>query len=392
MRVAYFMDTPRWGGAEEFLASLAAGACTAGHDVTVISPQRFLLDRVEAVAPPVQLVPAGDTSYFSARPGLATIAALARTAPEIRRVISARRPDVLHVNNGGYPGSDLARLATIVARLAGRPKCVLSVHNAAWDRDASIAALQTLVDAFVWRATTAVHTTSEYVARTMTEVRGMPARLGRHIPYGVPEPGGGPEAVAELRSALVRESDRLLVGIVAATGEPHKGHRILVEAIASADVAIDVVVVGPDPGDEFGAQLASSPLRGSVTRVGPVPPPEVGPYLRTLDLLVVPSTAFESLPLVVLEAMAAGKPVFASRLAGIPEAVVDGETGRLFPPGDVEELSVLLSEAVANPANLSRMGRAAHERWRRHFSLTKMTESMLALYEELAGRTRRTSA
>ena len=384
MQIAYFMDTPRLGGAERFLADLAGGAHAAGHDVTILSPQPILLEYIQETAPGLRMLQTGRVDYFTARPGLATIAALVRAMPELRREIARCRTDILHVNNGGYPGSDLCRLATIVARLAGRPKCVLSVHNPAWARETSQPQLQAIVDRLVWRSADAVHATSWFVGETLLAVRDMPRTLCRHIPYGVAMPEATAESVSELRARLAPSGAGVLVGIVAATGEPHKGHAILVEALARANVNFSLVVVGPHPGGSFLEQIERLGLKNRVVLEGPMASAAVGRYLRAIDLLVVPSTDFESLPVVILETMAAGKPVFASRLSGIPEAVVDGETGRLFMPGAVDELAALLREASQAPDVLLTMGRAGHERWRETFSLPAMTTSMLELYDELA--------
>ena len=65
MRIAYFTDTPRLGGAERFLADVAAGAEGAGHRITVISPQTFVLDFVAEAAPGARLMNAGSTGHFT---------------------------------------------------------------------------------------------------------------------------------------------------------------------------------------------------------------------------------------------------------------------------------------------------------------------------------------
>lgn len=77
--------------------------------------------------------------------------------------------------------------------------------------------------------------------------------------------------------------------------------------------------------------------------------------------LVVPST-YEGMPLVILEAMAAGVPVVASRVSGIPEVVVDGATGWLVPPEDPEALARALAEVLADPAEARRRGEAGRRR------------------------------
>jgi L-malate glycosyltransferase len=314
----------------------------------------------------------------------ARIGAFVRALPELPVVLRRIRPDLLHVNNGGYPGAELCRVATVVAHFAGAPKCVLSVHSPPWPREVSQPQIQAIADRLVWRSVDAVHAATVFVERRLAELRGMPPALCRKIPYGVTEPLGTSDEITALKARLVPGTG-VLVGMISATGEAEKGHAVFAEALARADPDIHAVIVGSHPGDALTEQLSRIGLAGRVALVGRVPPAEFGAYLLAIDLLVVPSTAYESLPLVVLEAMAAGKPVFASRLSGIPEAVVDGETGRLFEPGAVAELAALLDEAGRAPDELRRMGEAGHERWGATFSTGAMTASMLELYERLAG-------
>jgi glycosyltransferase involved in cell wall biosynthesis len=162
--------------------------------------------------------------------------------------------------------------------------------------------------------------------------------------------------------------------MVSATADPGKGHEVLREAVQLAGERVRAVVVGADP--EF--------IHPHITIAGRVP--SIGAYMHAVDVLVVPSTAWESLPLVILEAMAAGKPVFGSRLAGIPEAIEDGVTGRLFEPGDASELARLL--ASADRDDLARMGAAGRAAWERRFSPERMAESVLDLYAQLGSAPR----
>jgi glycosyltransferase involved in cell wall biosynthesis len=202
--------------------------------------------------------------------------------------------------------------------------------------------------------------------------RGMPRSLYRLLPYGVPAPGGR-DAAAALRAELAPGGE-LLAGMVSATADPGKGHAVLRDAIEQSGDAVRAVIVGADPG--FTA--ARITVAGRVL--------SIGAYMHAIDVLVVPSTAWESLPLVILEAMAAGKPVFGSRLAGIPEAIADGVTGALFEPGDAAELARLLR--ATDRAALERMGAAGRSAWEQRFSPERMIEGVLALYGELGSATR----
>jgi glycosyltransferase involved in cell wall biosynthesis len=94
---------------------------------------------------------------------------------------------------------------------------------------------------------------------------------------------------------------------------------------------------------------------------------EVRSLLGRAAALVVPSI-YEGMPLVVLEAMAAGVPVVASRVSGIPEVVVDGETGWLVPPEDPPALASALAHALSDPVERARRGRTGRERCRERFA------------------------
>lgn len=388
MRIVYFTDTYRIGGAERFLADLAAGIRSAGHEVVIVSPQRDVLEFVGAAASGVELIRTR-VDYSATRTRRSHLVALFRGAPELRAVVARTRPDIVHVNNGGYPGSDLNRMAAIVARFAGAPKCVLTIQAPAFPRNFSQPHVQALSDRLTWRAVDAVHVTSEFLAQSLA-ARGFDPGLCRVIPLSAREPHGSRDAAAELRDQLA-PAGRLLVGLISATGEPEKGHAVLVNALAKSRVDVSAVIVGPHPGKSLVELVGRLGLAERVRLVGPVVASAIGQYLQAIDVLVVPSTAHESMTLVALEAMAAGKAVFASRLSGIPEAVVDNVTGRLFRPGDVDALATLLHEGASDRETLARFGEAGHRRWAARFSVEAMVTAMLDVYEELlstSGQTR----
>ena len=97
------------------------------------------------------------------------------------------------------------------------------------------------------------------------------------------------------------------------------------------------------------------------------------------------STGSEGAPLSVLEAMAAGLPVVASAVGGVPEIVADGATGLLVPPDDAAALAAALEQLLADAALRRRLGAAGRERVRVRFDLAELQRAHLELYaRELA--------
>jgi GT2 family glycosyltransferase/glycosyltransferase involved in cell wall biosynthesis len=107
--------------------------------------------------------------------------------------------------------------------------------------------------------------------------------------------------------------------------------------------------------DSYRARLEPLLRLPGVTCSGPVPPEGVPQLLASFDLLVVPSIWEENSPLVIREAFAAGVPVVASRIGGIPEMVEEGAGGVLFEPGDVDDLTRVLRHLTDDPTLISHL-------------------------------------
>jgi glycosyltransferase involved in cell wall biosynthesis len=122
-------------------------------------------------------------------------------------------------------------------------------------------------------------------------------------------------------------------------------------------------------------------LDGAVEFRGACPPEEIPRLMASARALVVPSI-YEGMPLVILEAMAAGLPVVASSVSGIPEVVEDGESGWLVPPEDVEALVEALEEALADPGEAHRRGQSGRRWVEAAANPVEAARQWLALVEE----------
>jgi glycosyltransferase involved in cell wall biosynthesis len=109
---------------------------------------------------------------------------------------------------------------------------------------------------------------------------------------------------------------------------------------------------------------------------------DVPALLASCDFFVLPSL-FEGLPLALLEAMSAGKPIVASAVGGVGEAIIDGKTGLLVPPGRPELLANSIRALMANPTFAEGLGSAARDRAAERFSNDAMVRSVVQTYQEL---------
>jgi glycogen(starch) synthase len=121
--------------------------------------------------------------------------------------------------------------------------------------------------------------------------------------------------------------------------------------------------------------------------LGPVPHDEVLPMFRSARAVIVPSIVGDACPTVVLEAMAAGRPVVASASGGIVDLVVDGVTGLLFPAGDVPALAQSISSVLSDPSGAQAFGAAGRDR-ARQFTVSAVAERIEHLYASAIAETK----
>ncbi len=213
-----------------------------------------------------------------------------------------------------------------------------------------------------------------------------------HRAAGVPDPvtirnGIAPRAAGRTRASVRREfgldTDSPVV-LTAARFTAQKDHATLVAALPA-------VLARPPPArvwfagegpleDEVRHAAAHLGIGAAIDLLGHRG--DVPELLAAADLFVLPSR-FEGLPLAVLEAMAAGVPVVATRIGGTEEAVLDGITGHLVRPGDPDALAEAIAAALADPAGSARLGVAGRARFLTEFTAERMTASTLYLYRSL---------
>jgi len=174
-----------------------------------------------------------------------------------------------------------------------------------------------------------------------------------------------------------------VIGAVARMGSKSKGIPVLLRAavkvLAKAPQVRFLLVGRSNPSIAehaqslgLGARVIFTGFRSDMPKV-----------FSVMSLCVQPSVN-EALGCSILEAMAMGKPVVATRTGGIPEVVIEGETGLLCAPQDADDLARVLLELVNQPATLAEMGRRARERALKTFDLTRMVDALEQTHRDVA--------
>lgn len=183
-----------------------------------------------------------------------------------------------------------------------------------------------------------------------------------------------------LRESLGIGQDASIIGIVARLTE-QKGHIYLLQAmrvILDSISSVHLVIVGDG---KLGSDLTNLAFQlGIKDRVHFLGfRADAANLIAEFDIFVLPSL-FEGFGLVLLEAMAASKPIVATRISAIPEIVVDGETGLLVPPRDPQALAEAVLKLIANPDLAFNLGRCGRRLLEQRFTVEKMVEDTLRLY------------
>jgi glycosyltransferase involved in cell wall biosynthesis len=319
--------------AGRFIADAVDRAREAGVEIEVVSPASFRDFGIAYGAGVVGNLRREPWRAALLPPFLASFSAAARRA--------ARDADLVHAH----------WLPSGVVALATRKPFVVQL----WGTDVELARRAPRLAGAVLRRAEAVICPSSALAGDATRLGARQIEIvpsGVDLPDGVGEEANPPEVLYAGR--LSRE----------------KGVLELVEAASG----MNLVVAGDGPLSDRVPQA-----------LGFVPPTELSRLYARAAIVVCPSHR-EGFGVACLEAMAHGRPVVASGVGGLLDLVVNGETGILVEPGNVEALRAALERLLADPALRRRMGEAGRRRAAEHFSWPAVTRKTLDVYARYAGK------
>lgn len=401
LQLAQFLP-PVSGGEERHVWNLARKLASRGHDVTLLGfatgedgPGESMTEGVQVVRVRTAASRLPVLYSDSSRPH-----ALPLPDPAVSSAIAAQlathRFDVIHAHNwivnsalGPAAKAGVPLVMTLhdyshicpTKRLMehGRARCpgpaprrCLSCATAHYGR---INGAVTLAGN-VWSARRrAKHVTdAAAVSSAVAEAVNIPAGRWQHdsrlqprvIPNFIPD-----EIIVDEIAPTEPDAPLLFVGDLS----PDKGVQVLLDAYRQLDSPPTLVLAGrsatPDAWD----------FPPGAKWTGPLPHHEVVALFRSARAVIVPSVWADPCPTVVLEAMAAGRPVVAAASGGILDMVVPGSTGLLVPPGDADALATALAEVLAEPETARAFGVAGRER-AREFTVSAVVERIEQMYAD----------
>lgn len=294
-----------------------------------------------------------------------------KTVARIRELVEAYGVDVLHTH--GYK----ADIYGYAAAWPNRVALVATCHN--WPSQLLSMRTYAAIDRLVLRHFDRVATASGPVAQILSRWK-VPARKLKTIPNGVDM-----EPLLEPAPAPSKELDAGSGSVVGFVGRlaPDKGGAVLLSAaqvVLATFPNTKFVFAGDGPARaEWEAMAARLGIRSKVFFLGKRD--DMPAIYAALDIVVLPSFK-EAMPMCLLEALAAARPVIATSVGAIPQLVIPGVTGLLFEPGDVNALSAAMLRLLREPELGRKLGRHGHAHVARHFASEVVGKSYIGLYQE----------
>jgi glycosyltransferase involved in cell wall biosynthesis len=370
-KVLHLINTLSAGGAELHLLTLCRHLKRLGVEVTVAylkegRGSRPLRPDFEAAGIPVFYL--GGEGVDFVRPWL-----------QLHRLLKQEKPDILHTH---LPRADLLGFLTRLSGFSSPWVCsVHDIHSKSWRGRWALPFFGS-----VWRRADKVIAISEAVKSWLVQGYRLESEKVQVVYYGIePERWCSPSRDLRFEWKL---AEKLLVGSVGRL-ESRKGHDLLIRAmpfIAQRFPQTMLLIAGHDPWG-YGRVLESL-----VTQLGMEKhvrflgfQDDIPSFLHAIDVFAFASRS-EGFGQVVIEAMAAGKPVVVSRIAPLTEIVIDGETGFYAEPENPESFAEKILWFLSYREEAQNMGKRGREVVRKQFSAETMASAVLAIYQEVFRR------
>ncbi|MBI3181714.1 MAG: glycosyltransferase family 4 protein [Myxococcales bacterium] len=372
MKILHLINTLAAGGAEIHLLALCREMKRRGIEVIVAGMRekglasRLLRPDFEALG--IRVFSLGSNSRYDAR-----------FLPDLVDLVRAERPDILHSH---LPRADLAAAwVRFRVRDVTWVSSVHDIHGSFWSSRWSLPLLKA-----AWRWPDRLIAISHAVRDWLIGEMRVPGDRVQAIHYGL-EVSQVDRGIEDMRVKW-KLVGRPIIGALARV-EPRKGHDRLIRAMPAIVRRVPgsvLVIAGPDwegHSAQLQALIDALGMRENVRLLGFQS--DVASLLHSIDVFAF-ATHAEGFGLVLLEAMAASRPVVATRIAPLTEIVEDGVTGFLIDPNREEGFGERIADLLRSPERAREMGRRGRARVEETFTVHRMVDRTLAAYEEALRR------
>jgi glycosyltransferase involved in cell wall biosynthesis len=383
IRVLRVIARLNMGGPALHVAYLSAGLAERGYQTTLVAgslargedSMAFVAERLGLEVARVENL-SREISVFR---DLRSVRALAR-------LIRKERPHILHTHTA--KAGAVGRLAALLAGDARPPIIVHTFHGHVLRGyfDPLRATAFRLLERWLARHSTALIAVSPQVRDDLVKLGVAPAEKFAVVRLGIElEQRTDTAAVdrAEQRRRLGIPAERFVVGWIGRMASVKRADDVLLSFKGLRDRGVDACLCmvgdGPDRADLERRAHELGIMRDTLFLGYQA---DVAPFYAAFDVMVLPS-ANEGTPVSAIESLAAGRPVVATRVGGVPDVVADGEDGFLVEPGDVEALADRLAELARDPELRARFGAAGRTRVLPRYAVQRLVQDIDGLYRSL---------
>lgn len=364
-------DFPYPGGVTAHISHLRTEFVRSGHTVKIIAPssneKHETIDDVYRIGGVVPVQVSGSVARISLSPG---------SYRWVKAILQREKFDIVHVHEPLMPVLGLITLRHSKSINIGTFHAYRESNFMYW-------AGRQVLRRFIGRLHGRIAVSAP--AREMVN-RYFPGDY-QIIPNGIDTATFGDSRLEPLPRFCDGKANILFVGRM----EKRKGLRYLLQAwpaLSRQFPATRLIVVGEGELREESEKFVAENGLANVAFVGYVSNQDLPRYYRTADIFCAPSTGFESQGIILLEAMAAGRPIVASGIAGYASVVTNGQEGLLVPPEDHASLAVALASLLADPRmreQMSARGRITAQA----YAWDRVAKRVLDYYIETAARATR---
>lgn len=306
-----------------------------------------------------------------------------KNAKTLQKVFSQYSPDIIHVNNGGYPAATSAQAAVIAAHRCGVKDIYYVVNNMALDYSHPLRWIDAFLDPFIKKNVTKFITGSNNAGIHLKKVLGLPNSKQITIRNGIVR-RYNKMSKAEFKKAYSIPKEKVIFSTIANL-EERKGHKYLLQAIKDLKDENQLsnycfILEGKGPEEAFIRDYIIN--NGLSNYVKLISVPSIYDLYSATDVTILPSIANEDFPNIIIESMGMGIPVIGTRIAGIPEQIIPEETGLLIEPADRVALKKAIERLGTDSEFRRECGKRAQEVFKANYTASRSINNYISLYNK----------